>query len=182
MLEINGYVSGIRPKRAGKTIVVEVSVSTLSGESYEAVLHNPPDWLEIGSKIACKIEQIPGRQGVTQVVLELRPSPTLPDIAQVELSIESVKGTPDGSLMVEGRKEGGGLFSYLLKPENAAIDEASLPCRAVALKTQQMGADKVIAIIPVKNLQIMRRAKELMMQLKKEEEYRPELEFLPGPL
>ncbi|MEM0482665.1 MAG: hypothetical protein QXM16_07275 [Nitrososphaerota archaeon] len=180
-MEINGYVSGIRPRRAGKTIVIEVSISTLTGDSYEAVLHDPPDWLEIGSKIACKIEQIPGRQGVTQVVSELKPSPTLPDIAQVELSVESVRETPDGSLMVEGRKEGGGFFSYLLRPENATIDAASLPCRAIALKTLQSGVDRVIAIIPVKNLQIMRRAREFMMQLKKEEEHRPELEFLPGP-
>jgi hypothetical protein len=180
-MEINGYVSGIRPRRAGKTIVVEVSISTLSGESYEAVLHDPPDWLEIGSKITCKIEQIPGRQGVTSVISELKLSLTLPDITQVELSVESVRETPDGSLVVEGRREGGGFFSYLLKPENAVIDTASLPCRAVALKTLQTGADRVIAIIPVKNLQIMRRAKELMMQLKREEEHRPELEFLPGP-
>lgn len=181
MMEINGYISGIRPRRAGKTIVIEVSISTLSGESYEAVLHDPPEWLEIGSKIACRIEQIPGSQGVTMVVSDLKPSPTLPDIAQVEVFVESVSETPDGSLMVEGRKEGGGFFSYLLRPEKAVIDTTSLPCKAVALKTLQLGVDKVIAIIPVKNLQIMKRAKEFMIRLKKEEELRPELEFLPGP-
>ncbi|GBC70694.1 hypothetical protein HRbin02_00462 [Candidatus Calditenuaceae archaeon HR02] len=180
-MEINGYVSGIRPRRAGKTFVIEVSISTLSGESYEAVLHDPPDWLEIGSKIACKIEKIPGRQGATLVVSELKPSLSLPDIAQIELSVESVSETPDGSLMVEGRKEGGGFFSYLLRPENATIDVSDLPCRAIALKTLQLGVDQVIAIVPVKNLQIMRRAKEFIVQLKKEEESRPELEFLPGP-
>ncbi|MEM0381657.1 MAG: hypothetical protein QW059_03680 [Nitrososphaerota archaeon] len=181
MVEVHGYVSGIRPRSAGTALVTLLSISTLSGEGYVAVLPDPPEWLDIGSKVTCNIEQIPGREKTLSVVAGLKPSTTLPDIVHVELVVESVRETPSGHILLEGKREDGGFFSYLLTPENVNIDAASLPCRAVALKATQRGVERVIAVLPVKNFQIMKRAKELMLRLRELEEQRPEQEFLKGP-
>ncbi|MEM0444774.1 MAG: hypothetical protein QXO86_03120 [Nitrososphaerota archaeon] len=183
MEEVHGYISGIRPRRAGKALIIEISISTLLGEVIDAVLHDPPDWLEIGSKISCKLERLPGQHGRTiTAAYEVKPSSTLPDAGKIELFIETIRETPEGNLIVEGKKSVGGVFSYILKARNADLAGSQLPCKAVALKTSARDIDRIIAVLPHRNYSILKRAHELVVQLKEEEEKRPELDFLPPPL
>ncbi|MCS7146333.1 MAG: hypothetical protein RMJ28_01555 [Nitrososphaerota archaeon] len=178
MTEIHGYVSSMKPKIARKTIVLQISISTLGGEGFEALVHDPPDWLDFGSRVTCSLERIREREGEICVADDLKPSTMLPDTVHVELLVESVRETPDGHVMLEGRREDGGLFSYLLKPENANTTGVSPPYRAVAIKTHQRGIDRVVAVLPLKNYQILKRTKEFILRLKENEEKRPELDFL----
>lgn len=181
MLEVHGYITRIRPRRVGATIALHVSISTLSGECYETLVHDPPDWLDLGSKITAHLERIPGRSELLYAATGLKPSESLPDTLRVDVTVESIRETPDGHVLIEGRRSDGGLFSYLLTPESADLSGITPPYKAIALKTLQHGSERVIAVVSQRNLKIMARAREIILQLKEVEEERPELGFLPNP-
>jgi len=81
-------------------------------------------------------------------------------------------------VVLEGHKQGGGFFSYLLSPSKILLEKRETPVRAVVLRTHQRGTEGIVGVLSQTSFQVLKRAKELLKQLKEQEQQRPELEFL----
>jgi hypothetical protein len=176
--EILGYLVGLQPLLRGRITFIRLIISTPGGELLDAVIHEPPDWLGVASPVACLVDKIDSEGGSIDLVTDIRPSTTLPETTIEYVIIERFETASSGHVVVEGHKQGGGFFSYLLSPPKILLEKRETPVRAVVLRTHQRGTEGIVGVISQTSFQVLKRAKELLKLLKEQEQQRPELEFL----
>ncbi len=158
--------------------MVRLSITTPSGETFEAVAHEPPEWLWVAAPVECDIERIVTESGELELITNIRHSTALPEATPEHVTIERIDRASNGLMVVEGRKEGGGIFSYLIQPSRLHFGREEPPFKAVVFRTRQRGSEGIVAVVSQRSFRILKRTIDLLKLLKEQEKIRPELEFL----
>jgi hypothetical protein len=158
--------------------VIRLAITTPGGEILEAVAHEPPEWLWVAAPVECDLERIVSEDGDIDLITNIRHSKALPEATPEHVTIERIDKASNGLMVVEGRKEGGGIFSYLIQPSRLHVGREEPPLKAVVFKTRQRGSEGIVAVVSQRSFRILKRTIDLLRLLKEQERIHPELEFL----
>jgi len=180
--EFHGHVVKMRIGRLGNAPALRLTVFTPNNTHLDLYIHSPPDWLSIGTPVEGRYYEATVGERNVPIVEELRIDEKMRPAVLRSLIVESLERTVDGSLLVEGRKEGGGLFSYILDDEELSRSISETPCSVYGVFIERSGIPILAAVLPIQEVEMMEKAHRLISRLARDAEAHPELDYLKSSL
>ena len=170
--EFHGYVAGIKLARLGNAPVVKLSIIKPGGQLLEMHIHSPPDWLTAGLAVEGKYYVAETRSGKALIVSSIASTRQLKPAQLRRITIEHVERASDGELLIEGRRDDGGFFSSKLSRAGGSTGPA------YGVFVEVGGLYRLVATIPLREFESIRRAQEFVALLRKKELESPEKDYL----
>lgn len=177
-LLFRGHIVKMRIGRLGNAPALCLSVFTPNRTHLELYVHSPPDWLSIGAPVEGRYYEAALDDKNAFIVEEIRLDRNMRPASLRSLIIERIERTVDGSILLEGRREEGGLFSYIMEDEGLTRGLGETPRNVYGVFIERNGIPILAAVLPVQEIEMMEKTRRLISELAKEAEQSPELDYL----